>query len=499
MPDIISNSPDFSVKMIGTVLSYDRTSREIICYIPQLMSGLPSGRLIQSYIQTNPTSHKIYGYSTYKPTIQVRNGKRCRTWNQNYKIPDIGSKVQIEYLQNNPDEAYWYEEFNANGEFVPIPEETYDQLFNFQVNDQVFRIDSEDRLVLNFNSENVTVSENNKVKTMNITIPNEILFGYDIPTGLTEGKLWFNQKEKRLYIYHNSGLYRLVENTELEAIYEFLSYIGKKVKYADYQNTDFTNLEVGDIVFNKRDFIIYKTGEENLSGNGYSYLPDMNLFVKNGEIQSGFKVVVNTGTEEAPSLALRDLNGILTWNGTISSESNEFTVSDAPIRMTRVSFKLPSISLTDETGSTNNYVFSISNGETVTDLQTFYIKQNEDQTYTAYSFWTETVEDQEVKHEYTLFNLAIADATITFNFGNNSTEKFYLSLKSTSEDTGTKVAISEVSVVGRKVYSQSDVDALTPVSEIESLKTRISDLEEQVQTLSETVASLQASSSGFTE
>ena len=306
--EITSNRPLFDGELIGTVLSYDEKSRELICYVPKIMSGLPSERLVETQVQTNGNFRNITGYTNYKPTLKIRNGVKLKSWDTTSKIPKTGVKIEVKYFEGYPKLGFWKDGFNPDGQLEVIDKEKYDKLFKLKVGNQSVDIYNDDNLTLEFNSDKVILNKNEKDSLFRINIPDEIFTGPSIPKKLSEGKLWFNTIEKKLYIYYDEKLHRLVEDDLIDDIYDYLEKLGKRVvNVKSFDNEYLTEENNGKVFSDNNDFIIYTESEVYDNPSGYQLIPSKNLFLKDGISQTGFKRVIYDSENEIYKFI--DLNG----------------------------------------------------------------------------------------------------------------------------------------------------------------------------------------------
>ena len=221
MNNITSNTTEaFDAEfLVGTVLASNKTTREVIAYIPRLMAGLPGKKLVETTIQTNPSNKIVRGYTDYKPDLKIRNGLKLQAWDYEEKLPKESSKISVKFFDKNPANPYWKKDFNIDGRFIPIDEEKFDKLFKFKINDQEIYVSNEDKIELEINSEKVVLTGNEKEKKFRINIPDEIIKSSTIPNAIKEGQLWFNTFSNQFFIFHDNRLNRLIEDSEIDKIY----------------------------------------------------------------------------------------------------------------------------------------------------------------------------------------------------------------------------------------------------------------------------------------
>lgn len=165
---------NFSGKFIGTVKSYNTQTREVLVYIPKLMPGISETQNIITITNYGNSSLNRIGYNK---NITFSNGIWLLPKNADDKLPNIGSKVMVQFLENNPSMGYW-EKFNQNNDYSIIDSEKYDKLHTLTINGVTSEIYEDDDIEINlpdiFESVVVKDKDNKKIK-INISVDTSFL------------------------------------------------------------------------------------------------------------------------------------------------------------------------------------------------------------------------------------------------------------------------------------------------------------------------------------
>lgn len=137
MSEIVNN---LQGKFIGTVVGYDKLTREVDVFIPKLMPAVPDGQKDME-TKTNFGNNSIN--IKYNDNITISSSIRLRSKDKDAPIPDIGSKVGVEFLEGSFRFGFW-EKFNPNGDFNIIEEEKYKHLFKLKIGGKEFELEEED-------------------------------------------------------------------------------------------------------------------------------------------------------------------------------------------------------------------------------------------------------------------------------------------------------------------------------------------------------------------
>lgn len=150
---------------IGIVVGIDRTTREIQAYIPKLMPKIEKNSKPYT-IKTN-LSNKEVSIKTNN-NIQILPYIIVKPFYYEAPMPVIGSKVFIEFIDEDFNIGYW-KEFNMNGDYDVIEEEKYEDIFSLSVGDKINQIKKLDNIQILFeDGRKVILTEENKQKVFKI-------------------------------------------------------------------------------------------------------------------------------------------------------------------------------------------------------------------------------------------------------------------------------------------------------------------------------------------
>lgn len=169
MPQVINN---LNQSFIGIVKGYDLEARTVDVFIPKLMPTVPEGRE-DITTMTNLSSNNIN--ISYNSNITQTSTITARAKDMDLAIPEIDSRVTIEFLDGIATECFW-DKWNINGDYQVIEEEKYPKQFSFRLNDKQIDVNLDDEIVINFpNIEKIILSEdpnNKKRKIFDIHVDN---------------------------------------------------------------------------------------------------------------------------------------------------------------------------------------------------------------------------------------------------------------------------------------------------------------------------------------
>ena len=134
-------------KFIGTVIKVDKENRRAGVFIPKLMETMYSADAhIPKLMETMYSADaQDYRYATnnglqlsnintaISNVIEKKNYIWIKALNITDPLPDIGSKVLIEFVDNNPRLGY-YRPWGPNGDYKVIEEEKYPEVFKLKIN-----------------------------------------------------------------------------------------------------------------------------------------------------------------------------------------------------------------------------------------------------------------------------------------------------------------------------------------------------------------------------
>lgn len=169
---LINNSIDIDESVIGTVLGYNLDSREIYVTIPKYMMGLNSTELHNNKISLNKSNIQNINNLNLSDYINKTNYIIVKPKNYSDPIPEVGSHVIINFIENNIQNAV-YEKFNPNNDYQVIESERYPKYFNLSVGDKKAEVKDSDTIIINVPEDyKVIYKEEDKSKTFNL-IENE--------------------------------------------------------------------------------------------------------------------------------------------------------------------------------------------------------------------------------------------------------------------------------------------------------------------------------------
>ncbi len=132
-------------KYVAVVLDYDRASRELAVYIPELMP---------TFSYTNYKEMKVpvnYGLTTSLTNISNSVTKSNAIWVRakdiGEKIPTKNSKVMVEFLDGRITLGYW-EKLHMTSDSDVISEEKYSKIAELQINNQVIDVFEQDKITI---------------------------------------------------------------------------------------------------------------------------------------------------------------------------------------------------------------------------------------------------------------------------------------------------------------------------------------------------------------
>lgn len=112
------------VRLIGTVLSADAVSRKVGVYIPRLMLAL-DGEKAKAYSVATNAGIPVSSFTNFLSSVVTKtNYAYARSWDKDEPMPDVGSKVEVIFLDGDMKQMYW-RKFNPNGDYAVIPSEQY--------------------------------------------------------------------------------------------------------------------------------------------------------------------------------------------------------------------------------------------------------------------------------------------------------------------------------------------------------------------------------------
>lgn len=220
---IQDNNPSLNGFFIADVVENDPGTRRLSVYIPKLMPGIPNGQVRESTISTtnNPTITGI----NYTPTISIRNSIWVYPWDYDEPLPKAGSKVIVRFFEGNPKMGYW-DKFNPTNNYEVIDDEKYNRLARVTFGTSSTDLNREDSLTVRLPDGFQTVLvEDGKNKTINVTDNNRYIVSEIQPEEPSQGTLWYDSANDRLFLYTDAAFRRLVLEDELELLYKQLEVV----------------------------------------------------------------------------------------------------------------------------------------------------------------------------------------------------------------------------------------------------------------------------------
>lgn len=165
---LTNNEFDMSETYIGKVMKTDRDNRCCYVFIPKLMMTLSSSEIVDNKIPMNLSKIENKEELNVGDFVNKGNLFKVKQRNIHDKLPDVGSLVRIEFIDNDIKKGYFIE-FNPNNSLKYIEEEKYLKLFNLNINHKSIDIKEEDNIQINLPEYfNIIYLEENKNKIINI-------------------------------------------------------------------------------------------------------------------------------------------------------------------------------------------------------------------------------------------------------------------------------------------------------------------------------------------
>lgn len=165
---LTNNEFDMSETYIGKVMKTDRDNRCCYVFIPKLMMTLSSSEIVDNKIPMNLSKIENKEELNVGDFVNKGNLFKVKQRNIHDKLPDVGSLVRIEFIDNDIKKGYFIE-FNPNNSLKYIEEEKYLKLFNLNINHKSIDIKEEDNIQINLPEYfNIIYLEEDKNKIINI-------------------------------------------------------------------------------------------------------------------------------------------------------------------------------------------------------------------------------------------------------------------------------------------------------------------------------------------
>jgi hypothetical protein len=184
---------------VGTVIKIDKETRRTAVYIPRLMPAISAGSEFQ--LKTPTTDNFNITGTEYNDLITIKNSIWTKAWNYNFKMPEIGSKVLVYFIDGNPKSGYW-QAFNPDNQYQVIADEQYDSLYTLNIDGNTVNINNSDILNILL-PEDITANytEDGKIKNIQFNMVPKYIISETQPNDGFEGQLWYNPTNNELKIY----------------------------------------------------------------------------------------------------------------------------------------------------------------------------------------------------------------------------------------------------------------------------------------------------------
>lgn len=161
----------FGGEFIGIVKAYDKISREVAVYIPKLMPAISEDDIEKDILTDNGLSdiNEVF----YDKQTHISNLLWVRAYDTDEPLPEIGSKVLVEFFESDPKLGYW-EKFNMNDDYSVIESEKYPSLGEIKIgnkadNLKTIQFNTEDKIEFVLPEHlDITVLTDGKKKTINV-------------------------------------------------------------------------------------------------------------------------------------------------------------------------------------------------------------------------------------------------------------------------------------------------------------------------------------------
>lgn len=135
----------FEGLFIGTVTEINVTTREVAVYLPKLMPAIPFGGQVVT-TKTNLSNSKLN--ISYNSNISTTSQFWVKSENSDEPMPNIGSKVVVYFLENNPRFGFWKKFKPDANAYSVIDSEKYPKLARLSINNIITDIMSDDEVVI---------------------------------------------------------------------------------------------------------------------------------------------------------------------------------------------------------------------------------------------------------------------------------------------------------------------------------------------------------------
>lgn len=139
-----------SINNVGIVEKYNLNTREVAVYIPKFMPGIPEEKKETS--AKTKYDGTIVSDISYASTIKTSAYIWAAAKDLSAKMPKVGSRVLLTYIDGNPDLLYW-EAFNPNGDYTVVDDEKYDKVNSVTIGGRTVDLYEDDNLIINLPTE----------------------------------------------------------------------------------------------------------------------------------------------------------------------------------------------------------------------------------------------------------------------------------------------------------------------------------------------------------
>lgn len=160
---------------IGTVMRIDKEKRRLGVFLPKLMPTMSEGSVSSYAVPTN-NGLKVGDFSTnVSDVVRKTNYIMAKPKDWTTPLPEIGSKVQVRFIDDSPSQAIW-DIFDPNGDNEIIPEERYPKSFTLSIGGKSIDINASDSIVISLPDHLSIASYSDGDKTKRIDLIEDAVF-----------------------------------------------------------------------------------------------------------------------------------------------------------------------------------------------------------------------------------------------------------------------------------------------------------------------------------
>jgi hypothetical protein len=165
---MINNDVDYDW-LIGTVMKIDSDTRECWVFIPKLMPAISEGTFRETNHSTNSGNIGIdESKISIDPTVAKANAIRCRAWDMEAPMPDIGSHVYIWVVDYNIRLRFWIK-CNVQGDYKVIESERNPIQHHIMISGKDIPVRLNDSVYINLpDTLSAAVTQDGDTKTIDI-------------------------------------------------------------------------------------------------------------------------------------------------------------------------------------------------------------------------------------------------------------------------------------------------------------------------------------------